>query len=150
MEIVTKKYLKSYAMLLEEIEGEEERLKALQSKINGSSIGMGDGMPHGAPDSDKMATQVCIIVDLKEKLQKLKKEEINIRSNIESALNKYVDLPQERRVIRLKYIDRMDWIEIQQILFGKRKDYYENEEKYRRLTFRIHGNALAKLNPHNE
>lgn len=145
--IITKQFLKDYMLLREEIEGEQERLATLTYKMVGCNKS-GNEMFHGTNSiKDKMGTLFCIKSDLEAKIAALNIEEQEKRSDIESSLQHLVDIPQERRVIRLKYIDRMEWSEIQKTLFENRKDYYENEEKYKRLMFRIHGNALAKLNP---
>ncbi len=145
---ITKQFLKDYAQLLEEIEGEQERLEMIIQKMISSSAGIGDGMPHGnTKDPNVLALQLSIKDDLKERLTALNREEEAKRTHIEAELQNRVDDPQERRTIRLHYIDRLDWTEVRSVMFGKRKDYYEAEEKYTRLVFRIHGNALAKLNP---
>jgi hypothetical protein len=143
--VITKKYLKEYSQLLEEIEGEQERLETIIQKMSGSSIGIGDGMPHGnVKEKDMMALQIDKKDSIEKRLEVLYQEEKEKREYIESQLLKVKD-PQERRIIRLHYIDRMEWIEVRSTMFGKRKDYYEEEEKYERLIFRIHGNVLEKL-----
>ena len=145
---ITKQFLRDYAQLLEEIEGEQERLEMIIEKMMGSSAGIGDGMPHSnVKDPNVLALQLSIKDDLKERLTALNRQEETKRAHIEKELQNKVDDPQERRTIRLHYIDRLEWIEVRQVMFGKRKDYFEAEEKYTRLVFRIHGNALAKLNP---
>lgn len=144
---ITKKFLKDYSLLLDEIEGEQERLEMLTQKMFGNSAGIGDGMPHGnVKDPNVLALQISIKDDLKKKLSKLNEEEAEKRAHIEEELQRKLNDPQQRRIIRLHYIDRLEWTEVREIMFGKRKDYYEKEEKYERLTFRIHGNALSKLN----
>lgn len=150
-QLITKQFLRNYSLLLEEIEGEQERLAMLTYKMIGSSSGLGDGMPRSSsPDPDRMGLQWSIKESLEQKLVVLNQMEKEKREKIEEELQDKVEEPQERRIIRLRYIDGLEWIEIQKIMFGRRKDYYENEEKYKRLVFRIHGNALAKLNPHRE
>ena len=145
---ITKQFLKDYSQLLEEIEGEQERLEMITEKMLGSSAGIGDGTPHGnVKDPNILALQLSIKDDLKERLTALNREEEAKRAHIEDELQDKVDDPQERRIIRLHYIDRLEWAEVRGAMFGKRRDYYEDEEKYTRLVFRIHGNALAKLNP---
>lgn len=147
-ENITKQFLRDYAKLLEEIEGEQERLEMITQKMLGSSAGIGDGMPHGNfKENNGLALQLSIKEDLINRLRILQQEESDKRSYIESELQEKVDDPQERRIIRLHYIDRLEWIEVRKIMFSSRRDYYEKEEKYTRLVYRIHGNALAKLNP---
>lgn len=145
---ITKKFLQDYSLLLEEIEGEQERLEMITQKMFGNSAGIGDGMPHGnVKDQNVLALQLNIKDDLKKKLSELNKKEAEKRAHIEEELQEKLNDPQQRRIIRLHYIDRLEWPEVRKIMFGKRKDYYEKEEKYERLTFRIHGNALSNLNP---
>lgn len=138
-----KQYLNTYRELREEINDEEERLSTIRPEHIGSSSGGGGGGGHGKPD--KMATQICIRADLEEKLVHMRREEVRMRSQIEAAIDIALK-PNEKRVIRLRYIDGHEWRLITQIIYHKRPDYMECEENYRRMTLRIHGHALKKLN----
>ncbi|MGN9019919.1 hypothetical protein ACTM9B_13270 [Lachnospiraceae bacterium HCP1S3_A10] len=137
-----KQYLNTYRELREEINDEEERLGTICPEHIASS-GSGGGGGHGKPD--RMATQICIRADLEVKLTEMKKKETQMRSKIEAAVDAALK-PNEKRVIRLRYIDGNDWRLITQIIYHKRPDYVECQESYKRMTLRTHGHALEKLN----
>ena len=145
-EIVTKQYLQEYTKLREEIESEHERLMMISSKMISSSAGAGDGMPRGnVREQSVLALQMNIKDELEEKIESLSMEEERRRLHIEDELMKKTCDPQERYIIRLRYIDRLEWTLICRVLFEKRKSFYEEEEKYTRLMFRIHSRILEKL-----
>lgn len=144
---ITKKYLQEYSRLLEEIEDDEERLQDMRKKLPGFGGMNYSGMPKGSGDKDQMSTQEAIMCDLETDLKNLRMKETWKRQEIEQSLKVCTDNPQERKVIRLKYMDRLEWSEIRQKLFGKRKDFYDREEYYKDRAFRIHNNMLKKLNP---
>ena len=145
---ITQEYQRKYRTLQEEIETEQERLQMITEKMLGSSKGIGDGMPRGnVKDPDVLVLQLSIKDDLKERLTALNKDERRKRAYIEEELQNKVDNPQERSVIRLYYINRLEWTEVGRVMFSKKQDYYEDEDKYMRRVYRIHGNALEKLDP---
>ncbi len=145
-ENIMKEYLRKYRALREEIETEQERLQMITEKMLGSSKGIGDGMPRGnVKDPNVLVLQLSIKDDLKEKLNALIQEERRERAFIEDELQSKLDSPQERNVIRLYYIDRLEWPEVGKVMFSKKRDFYEDEDKYMRRVYRIHGNALEKL-----
>lgn len=53
--------------------------------------------------------------------------------------------PNERQVIRLRYIDGFTWTDVCRGLFGRRKDYEERLDTFERRTYKIHGKALENL-----
>lgn len=137
-----KMYLRTYSELREEIEYEEERLSSIcpENTSNGSP---GIGSAHGIPD--KMATKVCIREDLKEKLDRMRRAEMEMRKTIEDTVDKVLS-PNEKQVIRLRYIDRNPWKVVTQIIYHKRKNLNNSFDNYERMALRIHGCAIRKLN----
>lgn len=141
-----KQQLKDYKRLREEIECEQERLEMMEIKILGISSKNSDGMPRSSSSEyDKMATQIAYKTDIENNLAQLLQKEKNKRMEIEKEIVERLEYPDERMLIRLRYIDGLSWREISELLFSKRRDYYEDEEKYKRRVYRIHGNALVKL-----
>ena len=67
------------------------------------------------------------------------------RKEIEKEIVEWLEYPDERMIIRLRYIDGLSWREISELLFSKRRDYYDEEEKYKKRVYRMHGNPLVKL-----
>lgn len=141
-----KQQLKDYKRLRKEIECEQERLEMIEVKILGISYKNSDGMPRSSSSEyDKMATQIAYKTDIENNLAQLLQKEKSKRMEIEKEIVERLEYPDERMLIRLRYIDGLSWREISELLFSKRRDYYEDEEKYKRRVYRIHGNALVKM-----
>lgn len=152
---MTKEYLRKYRMLIEELETEEERLEAMNINLPGTSGGGNDGMPSGSGDKDPIGTQYCIKAELEKKVIRIKERELKERMLIEEKMEEKMLHPRERQIIRMHYIDRMEWKQINKALYGKNSNFYEKEESYMKKIFRIHGAALQKLkegewNPNEE
>jgi hypothetical protein len=141
-----KQYLKDYVKLREEIECEQCRLLMLESKITGMSGKSNDGMPKGsAGEFDRMTLQIANKIDIENNLKKLYQEEAQKRKSIEAAVNNLLEHPYEKMVIRLKYIDGLSWQTICSVIYSRKGDYIEEQDKYMRNIYRIHGRALIKL-----
>ena len=141
-----KQQLKDYKRLRKEIECEQERLEMIEVKILGISSKNSDGMPRSSSSEyDKMATQIAYKTDIENNLAQLLQKEKSKRMESEKEIVERLEYPDERMLIRLRYIDGLSWREISELLFSKRRDYYEDEEKYKRRVYRIHGNALVKM-----
>lgn len=142
---MTKEDLKKYRLLVEELETEEERLQAMNINLPGTGGGSNDGTPSGSGNKDPIGTQYCIKAELEKKVLKTQEKERKRRISIEEKMEEKHLLPRERQIIRLHYIDRMEWKQINKVIYGKRSDYYNKEESYMRRVFRIHGSALEKM-----
>lgn len=143
---IDKKYLQDYSKLREEIECECSRLEMLNAKAFNVSAKPTDGMPRGSSvTSDKMAMYLSHKSDIEERLKTLIQLEKEKKEIIERAINERLEFPTEKMVIRLRYIDGGEWKEICNLMYSKKRDYFENEDKYMRRTFRVHGNALEKM-----
>jgi hypothetical protein len=141
-----KQQLKDYKRLREEIECEQERLEMMELKILGLSASNNSGMPRASSSEyDKIATNIVRKTDIENNLARLLKKEKEERNKIEKEIDERLEYPDERMLIRLRYIDCMSWREISELMYAKRRDYYEEEDKYKRRVYRIHGKALIKL-----
>lgn len=133
-------YLQGYSDLIKEILNEEERLSSLN--VSGLKSPSMDGQNSGET-AVGLDTKVIMQLEIKEHLDKLRAREKTMRTSIEKSLKSLE--PDEKQIIRLKYIDLHVWNDITRIMFRKRSDYEEKIDKYKRLTFRIHEKALSKM-----
>lgn len=146
MKNITREYLERYKALRKEIEMEQDRFLAISEKTLGLSRGIGDGMPRGnTKDKDALGLNVGIKDEIEKKLKAALKNERGMRECIEVGIQCKLDDAQQRQVVRLRYIDCLEWSEVRYLMFGKKRDFYDEEEKYSRRTFRIHKKALEKL-----
>ena len=133
-------YLQGYSDLIKEILNEEERLSSLN--VSGLKSPSMDGQISGET-AGGLDTKVIMQLEIKEHLDKLRAREKTMRTSIENALKSLE--PDEKQIVRLKYIDLHVWNDITRIMFRKRSDYEEKIDNYKRLTFRIHEKALSKM-----
>lgn len=143
--MVDKIYLKKHMSHREELKNEQERYALLESRCNPKSKQM-DGMPHAASGSrdagytndtfEKMEVENKIA-----ELNKVIKEEYLI---INQVIERLED-PDEKMILKMRYFHCMEWFDIRDVMYSKRKDYHENLDKYKDKTFRIHGAAIKHL-----
>lgn len=139
-----KKKLERYAGFQHLIENQIKRLEALADAMGSPSAPNLTGLPSGGDDSSKTERQVLRKIELEEKLAKMTQEEADERDELE-ALVAQIKKPDEQTIIELKYFDRLNWWEVTAILFGEKPDYDENEKRYLKRAFKIHGSALQSL-----
>ena len=106
---MNKTMLKQYVYLVREIEQiEEEKEKLASGLICAVHI---DGMPHGnSAWNDRMAELTVKLMDLTSVLAERLNSVIALRIEIENSIDSLE--PQERIVLRLRYIEGKDWEKI--------------------------------------
>ena len=107
---VTKERLKRYRRLKEEIERQGERLARMESAIE-SPPKVLDGTPHSSFAADRLAIAVARKIALEDAMLASLKEEAAEVAEIERAIQLLTD-PQEREMLRLRYIDGYEWADI--------------------------------------
>lgn len=141
---LTKERLKYYRSMPERIEIQEERLQRLKSKMLTPTSQIISDMPRGASDGDKIGRQLENIEVLEEKIRELKSAENQEKYQIEQAIDE-LESPYEQIVLQMRYIDRYEWEEICEILYGNHENYFENEDAYQRKIYRLHKNGIVHL-----
>ncbi len=142
--MVDKDYLKMHLQHRIELREEQEWYAALYMQSSMKAINM-DGMPHGS--SSVGDTAYYNILEKVETEKKIK----NLNAVIEkeyAAINEILDKmqnPTEKKILKMRYFQCLDWSEIRKLEFGARRDYYENEDKYKNKVFKIHGSALKHI-----
>lgn len=140
-----KAFLKAYIKLQGRIDRAEKRKELLELRMGAPSSPNLSGMPGGSRDrSSKQERDYIKIEELEEKLGDLYAEENRRREEIE-ALVELMEKPNEQSVIEMHYLDGAVWRDISVALFGDEEDYDENEKRYLKRTFKIHGSALLTL-----
>ena len=141
-----KALLKAYIDLQRRIDNTESRLEALELSKGAPSIAdyggaIGTG---GRCTSSKQERNYIKYEELKEKLENLNAEENRRREEIETMVD-LMENPNEQTVIEMHYLDGAKWWPICVSLYGEEPDYDENEKRYLKRTFKIHGSALVSL-----
>lgn len=140
-----KKRLSAYRNIEREIDNQIERIENLESKMYTPSSPSLSGMPKSpSPSGDKIASQVAQKSELEEKVRSLIDYQTSERTWIEGILE-HLDNPDQRAVIRMRYIDIESWHNVSRMLFGTKDDFYDKSDSYLRRTTKLHGNALVNM-----
>lgn len=140
-----KKILKAYTTLQRRIDNTEKRLECLELSMDAPPPSNLSGMPSGSRDgSSKQERDYIKWEELKEKLENMYAEENRRREDIEGLIE-LIKKPDEQTVIEMHYLDGAVWKTISVALYGDEDDYDENEKRYLKRTFKIHGSALQSL-----
>lgn len=143
--MIDKNYLKKHLRKREELETTIIRYSALLDKDNVSSPAGKAGIAAGVMSvSSAVENTVCNKIFIEEKIKRLENELIEQSREINSIFEK-LENPFEKLVMQMRYEDRLEWDEIRGEIFGNRRDYSENIEKYNDKVFRIHGSALKHM-----
>lgn len=141
-----KELLKAYKQLQKRIDNIEKRIECLEISMGSPSGPSYSAAPGGSHDfsSSKIERDYIKWEELKEKLGNMNAEESRRREEIEGLIE-LMEKPNEQTAIEMHYIDGAKWRTVSVALFGEEPDYDENEERYLKRTFKIHGSALQTL-----
>ena len=139
-----KKLLEAFTKLRKRIDNTEKRLEALELSV-GASTPSYSGMPGGGGERSSQQERYAIKKEeIQEKLDNMNAEENRRREEIE-ALIELMEKPNEQTVVEMHYLDNIPWRLISVTIWGEEPDYDENEQRYLKRTFKIHGSALQSL-----
>lgn len=139
-----KALLAAFTKLRKRIDNTEKRLEALELSV-GASTPSYSGMPGGGGERSSEQERYAIKKEeIQEKLDNMYAEENRRREEIE-ALIELMEKPNEQTVIEMHYLDNIKWRLISVAIWGEEPDYDENERRYLKRTFKIHGSALQSL-----
>lgn len=125
-----------------------DRLNTLRSKAESARTSQLDGMPHGGGfATDRTGALLAQIEELEAEAADIQEQAEIIRHEIEAAVKQISGprYPDQRAIIRLRYVDLMSWPDVAEALFGDLPRYWDNPDSFLRRTHRLHGEALAAL-----
>lgn len=117
--------LEKYKELLAEIRIEEQRAKAITE--------------------DDSLTARRAKAGIKDHLRELLEREQTEYEQLTAVINA-LPCAEQRQVLLARYMDEQKWPIITALIFGKKEDYTERQDSYKRQIYRIHGYALANAN----
>lgn len=141
-----KALLTAYKQLQKRIDNIEKRIECLEISMGSPSGPSYSAAPGGSQgfNSSKLERDYIKKEELEEKLGNMNAEESRRREEIEGLIE-LMEKPNEQTAIEMHYIDGAKWRTVSVALFGEEPDYDENEERYLKRTFKIHGSALQTL-----
>lgn len=142
--MVDKNYLKRHLQHRMELKEEQEWYALCTQSSMMKAINM-DGMPHGSGGAGDMT--FCNILEKVETEKKIKDLNAVIEKEYEQINEVFGKMknPTEKKILKLRYFQCLEWTEIRKLEFGGRRDYYDNAEKYKNKVFKIHGAAIKHL-----
>lgn len=137
--------LNQYLNTEEELDNQIERLERLESKMKGISAQVLTGMPRSpSASTDRMADMLGWKEELEQSIKETVSQQSQERNEIEAILT-HIEKPDERAVIRMRYLDRMEWKEVLDMMFGGKADFLEKEETYERRMYRVRNSAMLSM-----
>lgn len=139
-----KERCKAYKDLNREIDLQIERLERMEDKVKAPSAANLSGMPKSSPARDRLASDVAIIADLKAEIMELIEERDAERTALDGLISRLRN-PENRLVLRLRYLDFEEWEDVIFTAYGSKPDFNEKYDNYKQRVFRHHKQALSEL-----
>lgn len=139
-----KERLQQYAEMCRDFENQHERYIRLVATIGSPKTQSYDAMPGGSPSDDALMNKIILKMELETELESDKKALEAERKELEKLIRR-LKKADERAVIRMKYFDGMDWVDICHTLYHKQKDYKRMTRQYLDKSYKLHGAALINL-----
>lgn len=143
-----KLWLSRYRQQSDYVERLAHELDTLEAKATSPGTALLDALPH-APGyaGDRMGGIVGRLDELRTELAEAQGEATAIRRELENAIKKIhgQHWPDRRAVLRFRYLLLLPWEDVNDALFGAKRDFLDREDSYMRRTYRLHGEALTDL-----
>lgn len=143
-----RRWFESYQERQHDLDSNYERLERLESKLTSPRSAALSGLPGAAAtDPDRLAFPLAELETLREEC-KIQVEALrDLRHRLEMAI-KLIDgpgWPDQRAVLRLRYVDGERWEIIARLLFWRDPDFQTKQDSYIRRVFKIRKAALRAL-----
>ena len=127
-----------------------ERTAALRSHLEAPGSATISGMPNGGGYAgDKIGHTLGKIEVLEAEAQDLLAISRNLYREISQGISRLRGTakgwPHRKVVLEMRYLDRLEWSEINKVLWSGKADFDDRLESYQRRTFRIHAEALEAM-----
>ena len=140
-----KERLRDYRSMNKEIENQIERLERMEMKISSIGSPVLSDMPKSPSTAyDRMASSVARKVDFENEIKELIAERDSECRSLESLIRQ-LKKPDERAVIRMRYLDIEDWEDILMMIFGGQRDFNDKYDNYKQRMFRLHSAAISNM-----
>ena len=140
-----KDWLKAYRANEERIDTQLDKIRTLKARMMSVGAQTLSDMPRGGGDTrDRMAEYVIQL----EKLELSVQNDIDVQEQCRKTIIGLLlglDVPEERKVIELRYLQGYEWNDVLENLYKADKYIGRKTEAYRRRMYRIHELALEKM-----
>lgn len=122
-----------------------EGLQRIKVRLTGLSAQELSDMPRApSPPTDKWSYLIHLKNQMEEQIRDATEAQRKMRDRVTGQIKK-LKSADDRQVLLLRYLYRMDWADISASMYGSREDYAEKEDSYLRKAYRRHASALEKM-----
>lgn len=143
-----KRWLESYQERQQDLESSFERLERLEARLTSPRSAALTGVPGtAAPDPDRLTLPIAELEELRKTTAEQAAALRDLRHRIEGAV-RLIDgpgWPNQRAVLRMRYLDGERWEVIAQLLFWRDPDFQLKQDSYVRRAFKLRKSALRAL-----
>lgn len=143
-----KQWLQRYGEAARDSAALDARAANARARVEAARTSHLDGMPHGGGFAgDSLGAALARIDELEREAQEARAHALKLYHEIDAAIKKISGpgWPDQRAVLRVRYLDLERWEGVVEVLFGQRDDYEDRQESFLRRVHKIHGSALAAL-----
>lgn len=141
-----KERLNAHLEMLDRLAALKQELAFAEAQYGNTKAPNLSGMPGGGGGyKGTSETEVAVFrkIELEEKVRR---KEVEISEDWKELAPHIEALkPIETLVMNLRYFYGGDWDDVCRAIYGKRKDYEEEIDRYMNSVFKIHGRALLSL-----
>lgn len=139
--------LNDYLSLAQEIRNQRERYDEMIAGLGTVGSPELSDIPKGPPrPGDKIGAIIVRVEKLRDELAALETRQLEFEESLEAVLV-HIKKPDEKNIIRLRYIDGKSWNDIAKRFYAARgeKVTMANRDSCIRLVQTIHGSALVHI-----
>lgn len=138
-------WLRAYVRCEAEIDDLLEKLRTLRASVTSISAQEITDMPKAASAAkDTLAEYMVRVEELERRInEKIAAHQLGKKA-IEGVLEK-MESPKQRRIIKFRYLDGLEWSDVIYQCYHDKKDYTEKIKAYSKRVYRDHDRALLEM-----
>lgn len=143
-----KDWLRRYRDAMRDSESLDNRIIALRSRLEAPGAARLDGMPRTPGfDADRTGAALALLEELEEDAKQARATARAMYAEIEAVIRRISGpgWPDQRAVLRMRYLDGERWEDVASLLFGTSPDYEERADSFLRRVHKTHAAALAAI-----
>lgn len=131
--------------MVEKLEALKDELAFARSQFGATKSPNLSGVPGGGGYKGTSEVEVVVfhVIELEEKVKKQEKKVSDDWAELEPIVERLK--PVETLILNLRYKYGAEWEDVCRGVFGKRRDYEDEIDRYMNRTFKAHGRALLSL-----
>lgn len=143
-----KEWLFRYGDAEKQLDFMEERIRNLRSQMCDPRSSQITGMPSGGGEK---ADKIGRLIGRVDALERQYNEQLEASRHLYGEIDKTISQipgkrsPEMQAVLRMRHLDLADWETICEMMYGKREDFLDRYDTYKRRMFQIYRNGLEAV-----